>query len=131
MEVTGTVDMVGRGTEAMVDTECLSWADMAVTGHLSLVLMAAVHIMRLCHRQLQRRKFKDCSAGTAVLLSTEPGSSVVDVVRPFSDFRNSQEAGIIFLCLAGIMTFDYVKVEQRKFELAFKDIYDGKRIDDR
>jgi len=97
MEVTDTADLVGQGTAPMVDTECLSWEDMAVTGHLPLALMeatVAAHITRLCHPQLQRRKFKDCSASTAVLLSTERGSSVVDVVRPFSDFRSPQPCNL-------------------------------------
>ena len=95
MELTDTADLVGQGTAAMVDTvvtECLSWEDMAVTGHLPLALMeatVAAHIIRTRHPQLQRHKFKDCSASTAVLLSTGRGSSVVDVVRPFSDFRKS------------------------------------------
>jgi len=88
------VDMVGRGTVAMVGMECLSWADMGVTAHRRLVRMAdtvAAHIMKLCPPQLQRRELlKDCSAGIALLLSTGPGISVVDVVRPFSSFRNSQ-----------------------------------------
>lgn len=90
MEVMGTVDMVGQGT-AMVhtaDTECLSWEDMAVTGHLMEATVAA-HIIRLFHPKLQRREsLKDCSAGTAVHLSTELGSSVVGVVRPSSDLSS-------------------------------------------
>ena len=87
MELTDTADLVGQGTAAMVDTvvtECLSWEDMAVTGHLMAVTVAG-HI-RLCHPRLQRREFlKDCSAGTVVHLSTGREISVVDAARLFSD----------------------------------------------
>ena len=89
MEVTGLVDMVGQGTAMVrtVDTECLPWEDMVVTGHLMAATVAA-QIIRLFHPQLQRREFlKDCSAGTVVHLSTGLGISVVDVARLFSDLR--------------------------------------------
>jgi len=66
-------------------TECLSWEDMAVTGRLMEATVAA-HIIRLFPPQLRRgESLKDCSAGTAVHLSTGPGSSVVSVVGPSSD----------------------------------------------
>ena len=93
MEVMGLVDMVGQGTAMVrtVDTECLSWEDMAVTGHLMAATVAA-HIIRLFHLRLQRREFlKDCSAGTAVHLFTGLGSSVVDVVRLFSDLTTEND----------------------------------------
>ena len=78
--LTGTVDMVATAV-----TECLSWEDMAVTGHLMEATVAA-HIIRLFPPQLRRgESLKDCSAGTAVHLSTGPGSSVVSVVGPSSD----------------------------------------------
>ena len=77
-----TADMDTR-TDTVV-TECLSWEDMAVTGHLMEATVAA-HIIRLFHPQLQcQGPLKDCSAGTAVHLSTGPGSSVVSVARPSS-----------------------------------------------
>ena len=84
-----TVGMVGQGTAMVrtVDTECLSWEDTAVTGHL-MAAMVPAHIIRMFHPQLQRREIlKDCSAGTVVHLSTGLGISVVDVARLFSDFE--------------------------------------------
>ena len=59
--------------------------DMAAT--------VAAHTIRLFNPRLRRHKFlKDSSAGTAALLSTELGSSVVNVGRPFSKFQNSQKS---------------------------------------
>ena len=87
MEVSGLVVMVGQGTAMVrtVDTGCLSWEDMAVTGHLMAATVAA-HIIRLFLPRLQRREFlKDCSAGTVVHLSTGREISVVDAARLFSD----------------------------------------------
>ena len=82
MEVTGTVDTVGRGMAVMEDTECLSWEDMVV-----MAATVAAHIMKMCHAQPEQKLHKDSSAGTVLLLSTERGSSVVNVVKPFSDFE--------------------------------------------
>jgi len=85
-----TADMVAMADTAV--TECLSWEDMAVTSHLMEATVAA-HIIRLFHPQLQRgESLKDCSAGTAVHLSTGLGSSVVSVVRPSSDLNNQLTA---------------------------------------
>ena len=90
MEVMGMVGMVGQDTAMVrtVDTECLPWEDMVVTGHLMAATVAA-QIIRLFHPQLQRREFlKDCSAGTVVPLSTGLGISVADVARLFSDLAS-------------------------------------------
>ena len=85
-----TADMVAMADTAV--TECLSWEDMAVTGHPMEATVAA-HIIKLFHHpQLQRRgSLKDSSAGTAVHLCTGLGSSVVSVVRPSSDSAQSNE----------------------------------------
>jgi len=81
--VTPTADMVAMEDTAV--TECLSWEDMAITGHL-MEATVATHTIRLFPPQLRRgESLKDYSADTAVHLSTGPGSSVASVVEPSSD----------------------------------------------